>query len=147
MKLKCLKFFFSKFCGLLREDIDKSRHRHGVVKFLQGHIRSSFSNPPPRLRPAPLPTTVYRILLFRVPFFRFLQGPGSRFSCFLQGPTRVLGPAFPVFLGYRQGPTRVLGPGFSGFFRVPGPSFPVFLRSRQGPTRVPGPGFSVCRNF
>ena len=108
MKLKCLKFFFSKFCGLLREDIDKSRHRHGVVKFLQGHIRSSFSPPPPPPPPRPPPH-------YGVPYFAF-QGPIFPVS---------LGPRFPVFMffvGSHQGP----GSRFSSFFRVP-------LGSHQGP--------------
>ena len=47
-----------------------------------------------------------------------------------QGPARVPGPGFPVFLGSRQGPTRVTGP-----------AFPVFIGSRQDSARALGPGF------
>ena len=42
MKLKCLKFLFSKFCRLLREDTNKSRL--AVKKFFLEHIRTSFSS-------------------------------------------------------------------------------------------------------
>ena len=90
MKLK-FEVLFSNLCGLLREDTDKSRPT--VVKFFQGHIRTSFSSLRDPLR--------YRVPLFMVPQGSH-QDPGFQVICrSRQGRTRVRGPGFPLFVGSR----------------------------------------------
>ena len=110
-EIKAPEVLFSEFCNILRENIDKSKLIHRVVKFFQSHIRNSFSSP-----------TMVRCFAF--------QGPGFPVSL------RSRSPVFKFFVGSQQVPTRSWVPVFQ-FFQgpasVPPGSQVLVLEFFQGP--------------
>ena len=129
MKLK-FEVLISKFCGLLREDTDKSR----FCKVFLGPQQD-------QLFQFQRPTTV---------LCSTFQGPHVSIFWFLQSPSSgLLGFWFPFFLFFLRVPLgshQGSRSQFSGFCRIPlgshqGTRFPVFCAVLQGFYQGPRPQF------